>query len=157
MRSLGICSPDVSTQCEKVTTFAAEQNQVSNFGVELGINWQRRNGHHCANRLPLLPPKARTETRAEQCRMAGECLCGAGGRKLRSFCSALVRQIKSQCFVGSRNRTTLENGGVVLALLPRNLPRSGGGLAASNCAPPCSCEQTEAVTCLHMGLMNISP
>ena len=42
-------APDVSTQCEKVMTFATEQNQ-----------WGRNH-------------------RAEECRMAGDCLCGAGG------------------------------------------------------------------------------
>ena len=51
---------------------------------------------------------------------------------------------------------TLENGSVVLALLPRNLPRSCGG-TGGHCAPPDFCEQTEAVTWLHSGLMNFSP
>ena len=37
---------------------------------------------------------------------------GEGSRKLRSFCNALMRLTKSQCLVGSRNRTTLENGRV---------------------------------------------
>ena len=107
--------------------------------------------------LPPLPPRAKTETRAEQYRMAGECLCGARGGKLRSFCNALMRLIKYQCLVGSRNRTTLENGSVVLALKPRNLPRNCEGLAASDSAPPDFCEQTEAVTWLRFGLMNFSP
>ena len=150
-------APDVSTQCEKVMTFATEQNQVSNVGLALEIDWQRRMGIIAQRGLPLLPLRAKAETRAEQCRMAGECLCGAGGGKLRSFCIALMRLIKSQCSVGSRNPTTHENGSVVLVLLPRNLPWNCGGLAASDCAPPDSCEQTEAVTWLHMGLMNFSP
>ena len=89
--------------------------------------------------------------------MAGECFCGAGGVKLRSFGNALMRLIKSQCLVGSRNRTILENGSVVHVLPPRNLPRSCGRLAASDCAPPDFCVQTEAVTWLHIGLMNCIP
>ena len=190
-------SPDVSTQCEKVMTFTTEQNHVSNASVALEIDWRRRVGiiaerglpplppraktetraeqYRMAGELaleidwrrrmgiiarrglPPLPPRAKTETRAEQCRMAGECLCGAGGGKLRLFCNALMRLIKSQCLVGSRSRTTFENGSVVLALILRNLPRNCGGLAASDCAPPDFCEQTEAVTWLRIGLMNFSP
>ena len=126
----------VSTQCEKVMTFATEQNHVSNVGLALEIDWQRRMGIIAQRGLPPLPPRAKAKTRAEQCRMAGECSCGAGDGKLRSFCNALMRLIKSQCLVGSRNRTTLEKGIVVLAFLPRNLPRNCGGLAASDCAPP---------------------
>ena len=40
---------------------------------------------------------------------------------------------------------------------PRNLPRSCGGLGGSDGALPDFCEQTEAVTWLHIGLMNFSP
>ena len=119
-------APDVSTQCEKVMTFAAEQNHVSNVGLALEIDWQRRMGIIAQRGPPPLPPKAKAETRAEQRRMAGECLCGAGGGKQRSFCNRLMRLIKFRCLVGSRNRTTLKNGSVVLALLPRNLQRTGG-------------------------------
>ena len=39
---------------------------------------------------------------------------------------------------------------------PRNLPRSCGGLAASDGAPPDFCEQTEAFTWLHSRIMNFS-
>ena len=106
-------------------TFATEQKHVSNVGLALKIDWQRRMGIIAQRGLPLfLPPRAKAELRAEQWRMAGECLCGAGGGKLRSFCNTLMRLIKFQCLVGSRNRATLENGTVVLSLLPRNLPRS---------------------------------
>ena len=46
---------------------------------------------------------------------------------------------------------------VVLALLPRKLPMSCGGLAASDCAPRDFCEQTEVVMWLHIGLTNFCP
>ena len=81
-----------------------------------------------------------------------------GRREPRSFCNALLRPIKSQCFfLGSRNRTTLENGSVVLALLPKKSAKELWRTGGSDGALPDFCEQTEAVTWLHSRLMNFSP
>ena len=62
-------APDVSTQCEKVMTFATEQNHVSNVGLALETDWQRRMGIICAKRAAAYA-------------LRGE---------LRSFCNALLR------------------------------------------------------------------
>ena len=51
-------APDVSTQCEKVMTFATEQNHVSNFGLASEIDWQRRMGIICAERAAAFTTKA---------------------------------------------------------------------------------------------------
>ena len=87
-------APDVSTQYENVTTFAPEKNQASNVGLALVIDKQRRLAIIAQTGLPLLPRMARADTRAEQCRMAGECFCGAEGWKLRSWFDALMGLIK---------------------------------------------------------------
>ena len=118
-------APDVSTQCEKVMTFATEQNHVSNVGLALEIGWQRRVGIIAQRGLPPLPPRAKAQTRAEQCRMAR--VLSRRGRwvtKVVLQCADEADQISVLGLVRSRNRTTLENGSVVLALLPRNLPRN---------------------------------
>ena len=44
---------DVSTQCEKVMTFAADQNQVSNVGVALENDSQKPKGIIAHTGLPL--------------------------------------------------------------------------------------------------------
>ena len=54
----GNFAPDVSTQCEKVMTFATEQNHVSNVGLALEIDWQRRMGIICAERAAAFTTKA---------------------------------------------------------------------------------------------------
>ena len=59
-------APDVSTQCEKVMTFATEQNQGRN-------------------------PSGRVQD-------GRRLLTRRGRREPRSFCNALLRPIKSQCF-----------------------------------------------------------
>ena len=51
-------APDVSTQCEKVMTFATEQNHVSNVGLASEIDWQRRMGIICAERAAAFTTKA---------------------------------------------------------------------------------------------------
>ena len=123
-------APSVSVQCENVKC------QTSVW------HW-----------ILLTEAGCRLYPRAEQCRMASECLCGAGGRKLRSFCNALIKSQRN----GGFQKPTLKKGSVILALPPRNLPRTCGGLAASDCAQPDFDEKTEAVTWLHIGLMNFGP
>ena len=83
-------APDVSTQCEKVMT-----SPVNKTMCQTSVwHWKligRGEGHHRKEGCRLHPPRAKAETRAEQCRIAGECSCGAGGGKRRSFCNAPMK------------------------------------------------------------------
>ena len=117
VRCLRIC-----LHCGKVTTFPAEKTRSQTwvrYWKLIGTGEWAIIAH---TGFPLLPRKASAKTRAEQCRMPGEYLRGAESRHPRSVCSALMRLMKSQCSVVYRNRPTLENGSVVRALLPANLP-----------------------------------
>ena len=117
-------APDVSTQCEKVMTFAAEQNLVSNVGLAMEIDWQEANGRRCADRAAAFTTKGQRGTPTGTVQDGRRVLIRQGGAG-NLFCNAVMRLITSQCLVGSRNRTTLEN-------YQKNQPRGCGGLAASD-------------------------
>ena len=149
-------APDVSTQCEKVMTFATEQNHVSNVGLALEHDWQRPNWQHCAKRAAAFTTKGQGRNPSGTVQDGRRVLMRGGRRETKVVLQCADEADQISVLGGFRNRTTLENGSVVLALQPRTLPGNCGGLAASDGAPPGFCEQTEAVTWLHVGLMNFS-
>ena len=149
-------APDVSTQCEKVMTFATEQNHVSNVGLALEHDWQRPNWQHCAKRAAAFTTKGQGRNPSGTVQDGRRVLMRGGRRETKVVLQCAGEADQISVLGGFRNRTTLENGSVVLALQPRTLPGNCGGLAASDGAPPGFCEQTEAVTWLHVGLMNFS-
>ena len=150
-------APDVSTQCEKVMTFATEQNHVSNVGLALEIDWQRRMGIICAERAATFTTKAQGRNPSGRVEDGRRLLMRRGRRETKVVLQCVAEADQISMLGGFQKKERHLRMAVLFSpFYSRNLPRSCGGLAGSDGALPDFCEQTEAVTSLHRRLMNFS-
>lgn len=96
------------------------------LGKALDDEWGKMHStfmHKDCEQVPATPQPQRDDgVRFPHCRKVGFCVCTANGQALHKLQNAVLSKLKSVCRLGSRNRTLLAQGFVVLRLVQLGQP-----------------------------------
>ena len=148
-------APDSAATAALVLSFM-RKSRGSNLGAALELDWQRKTRIIGDAGLATIPDKTKKERDADQCRLAGVCLCSAEGKVLKRFGVALLNiGLKPFSKPYSVGRRLLSQGFLVVALA--SLPRPPKGTKLDDLVPPDVVEDPRCATWKHIGLMYFKP
>jgi hypothetical protein len=150
-------APDIAPTCERALNYISTNTASSKLGIALDLDWSRRTSSITQAGLPPIPPKSAAATKKDKCRSAGECLCKGDGKRLKSFFYKLCfHVIKHNCKPGSRGRSLLTSGYIVVGLFPMDMPEDHRAPLNEIAAPDFVEGKTQA-SWYHVGLQYLSP
>lgn len=149
-------APDSAAWAQQVLSFASKKPRA-NVSAALLMDWERRTRTISQAGLEPLPAETKEEKIANQCRVAGVCVCNERGKMLKNFCARLLSQcLKVRCGPGTEGRQSLMDGRLFLALQPMPAPEKGV-LAPSLAPGSCLSHLQDIELWLHIGMMYLSP